>query len=78
MTSAVVFRTWSDQEAQIVKGLLEIYGIPVCLDTDLSHSLYPLSVDGLGEIRILVPGAASEEALAILAGYQARSNPPDA
>jgi hypothetical protein len=78
MTSAIIFRTWSDQEAQIVKGILELYGIPVCLDTDLSHALYPLSIDGLGEIRVLVPGAAGDEARAILDGYRSRSVGPDA
>jgi Putative prokaryotic signal transducing protein len=78
MSSAVVFRTWSDQEAQIVKGILELYGIPVCLETDLSHALYPLTLDGLGEIRVLVPNEAGEEAQTILDGYRARGIAPDA
>ncbi len=75
---SVVYRTWSDQEAQIVKGILELYGIPVRLDTDLSHALYPLTVDGLGEIRVLVPRAAGQEAQTILADYRTRGATPDA
>jgi hypothetical protein len=78
MRPIVVHRIWSDAEAQIVKGILELYGIPVFLDRDLSHSLYPLTVDGLGETRVLVPDSASEEAQQILAGYLARGHAPDA
>jgi len=78
MTSIVVHRTWSDLEAQLVKGILELYGIPVCLARDLSHSLYPLTVDGLGETRILVPAAAWDEALRILDGHRSRERPLDA
>jgi hypothetical protein len=78
VASAIVCRTWSDHEAQLVKSILEIHGIPVHLDSDLSHSLYPLTVDGLGEVRVLVPGEAGEEARDILAGYRARGSAPDA
>ncbi len=78
MRPIVVHRIWSDAEAQIVKGILELHGIPVFLDHDLSHSLYPLTVDGLGETRVLVPDSASEEARQILAGYLARGHAPDA
>ena len=73
MERIVVYRTWSDQEALILKGLLESYGIPVLLDSDISHSLYPLTLDGLGETRILVPWRARAEAESILAGHRAKS-----
>ena len=76
MVSAIIYRTWSDHEAQIVKGILELYGIPVCLDSHLSHTLYPLTIDGLGEVRVLVPSAAGEQAKDILAGYRARGSAP--
>lgn len=78
MASSIVWRTWSDPEAQIVKGILEVHGIPVRLDSDLSHSLLPLTIDGLGEVRVLVPGAVGDEARDILAGYRARGSAPDA
>jgi len=68
--SAIVYRTWSDLEAQLIKGILELYGIPVSLSTDISHTLYPFTVDGLGETRILVPREAEDEAQDIIAGHQ--------
>jgi len=76
--SAIVYRTWSDLEAQLIKGLLEFYGIPVRLSTDISHMLYPFTVDGLGETRILVPREAEDEAQDIIAGHQSPTGHLDA
>ncbi len=76
--SAIVCRTWSDLEAQLIKGILELYGIPVSLSTDISHTLYPFTVDGLGETRILVPKEAEDEAQDILAGHRSKTGLLDA
>ena len=78
MISAIVYRTWSDLEAQLIKGILELYGIPVSLSTDISHTLYPFTVDGLGETRILVPREAEDEAQDIIAGHQCPTGRLDA
>jgi hypothetical protein len=78
MMSAVVYRTWSDLEAQLIKGILELYGIPVSLATDISHTLYPFTLDGLGETRILVPLEAEGEAHTILAGHRSETGRIDA
>lgn len=67
--SVIVYRTWNDLEAQLVKGILECYGIPAHLSTDIAHTLYPFTVDGLGETRVLVPIEAEGEAHSILAGH---------
>jgi ribonuclease-3 len=63
---AVVFRTQSDIEASIVRGLLEAHGIYSSLSSDLPHSVFPLTIDGLGEVRISVPAAQAEEAREII------------
>lgn len=76
--SSIIFRTWSDLEAQLIKGILEEYGIPVSLATDISHTLYPFTLNGLGETRILVPLEAEDEAQDIIAGYQSQSGRIDA
>ena len=78
MISAIIYRTWSDLEAQLIKGILEEYGIPVSLATDISHTLYPFTVNGLGETRILVPREAEDEAQDILAGHRSRTGLIDA
>ena len=67
----VVFRTWSDIEASIVRGLLEAHGINVSLASDLPHAVFPLTINGLGEVRIAVPADAAEAASRILRDYRA-------
>jgi ribonuclease-3 len=63
---AVVFRTQSDIEASIVRGLLEAHGIYAALSSDLPHSVFPLTIDGLGEVRISVPAEQADEAREII------------
>jgi hypothetical protein len=53
-------------EAQIIKGRLESEGIPVLLSYESAGLVYGLTVDGLGEARIMVPGHLAEEAKEIL------------
>jgi len=53
-------------EAQIIKGRLESEGIPVLLSYESAGLVYGLTVDGLGEVKIIVPGHLAEEAKEIL------------
>lgn len=50
----VVFRTHSDIEANVVRALLEARDIRSLRSSDLPHAIFPLNVDGLGEVRIEV------------------------
>ncbi len=62
----IIFRTQSDIEASIVRGLLESHGIHSLTSSDVPHSVFPLSVDGLGEVRIAVRPADADEASRII------------
>jgi hypothetical protein len=53
-------------EAQIIKGRLESEGIPVLLSYESAGLVYGLTVDGLGEVKIMVPQHLAEEAKEIL------------
>ena len=53
-------------EAQIIKGRLENEGIPVLLSYESAGLVYGLTVDGLGEVKIMVPGHLAEGAKEIL------------
>ena len=70
MSSHVIFRTWNDSEAELVRGLLESYGIPCQVISHITRSVVPLTVDGLGEIRVSVPEEAAQEARDILEGHR--------
>lgn len=67
---ALLMKTWDDGEAAMVRQLLESYRIPCRLDSDVPHTVLPITVDGLGEIRILVPASRLQDAEAILAEHR--------
>ena len=54
-------------EAQLVKARLEDEGIPAALSYESLGIVYGLTVDGLGEVRVLVPESLVEQARAVLA-----------
>jgi ribonuclease-3 len=66
----VIFRTHSDIEAKIVRGLLESHGVMSVVSSDVPHSIFPLSVDGLGEVRIAVHADEALEAQRIIDAHR--------
>lgn len=57
-----VYRAAGEMEAQVIKGLLESYGIPCLLKGDAARTIYGLTVDGLGEVKIMVRESMAEQA----------------
>jgi hypothetical protein len=57
---------YGEIKASILKAHLESEGIPVLLKYESLGRVYPLYIDGLGEIKIQVPAQCSEEAKQIL------------
>ena len=66
----VIFRTHSDVEASIVRGLLEANGVPSVVASDVPHNIFPLTVNGLGEVRISVRASDADEARRIIDGHR--------
>jgi hypothetical protein len=64
--SLVTVRTAQYMEAQIIKGRLESEGIPVLLSYESAGLIYGLTIDGLGEAKIMVPEHLADEAREIL------------
>jgi len=56
----------TQMEAQIIKGRLESEGIPVLLKYESAGLVYGITVDGLGEVKVMVPNRLVEEAREIL------------
>lgn len=52
--------------AKIITGRLESEDIPTRLLYEAAGAIYAITVDGLGEVRILVPSLEEERARAIL------------
>lgn len=58
-------------EAEILRGLLESAGIPVCLSHEAATTTYGFGVGPLAEVDLLVPSSRQEEARQLLADYRA-------
>ena len=66
----VVFRTASEIEARVVRSLLEAHGVMSVVSSDVPHSIFPLSVDGLGEVRLSVRRDEAEDAKRIIDSHR--------
>ena len=62
----VTICTARQMEAQIIQGRLESEGIPALLSYESAGLVYGLTVNGLGEVKIMVPKRLAEEAKQIL------------
>ena len=64
-----IYKTWNEQKAEMMKQLLADFGFDCYLSSHSSRSVHPIPVDGLGEIRIMVPELRAKEAIEVLEGY---------
>lgn len=62
-------------QAHIIKGRLESEGIPVLLQYE--SEVFGLTVDGMGEVRIMVPESLADRARDILAAGDPCAAPRD-
>jgi len=69
----VVRKVQGELIARVMKAHLESEGIPVLLQYESAGIVYGLTVDGLGQVKILVPQEFAEEAEQVL-----KEGPPSA
>lgn len=53
-------------QANIISGRIESEGIPTRLKYEAAGSIYAITIDGLGAVRILVPAGCGERAKELL------------
>ena len=63
-----VYKACGQPEAEIVKGRLEVEGIPVMLKYESLGNVYGLTMDGLGQVEVQVPASYAEQARGMVAG----------
>ena len=68
---AVVFRTQSQSEADVVGGLLEANGVPALISSRLSRTPFPLSV---GELEVRVANEDADHARRIIESHRVESD----
>ena len=61
-----IYRAMGLPEAEIVKGRLEVEGIPAILEYESIGSVYGFTVNGLGQVRIQVPAKHADRAREII------------
>ena len=66
----VVFRSASDIEARVVRGLLESHGIASLMSAGLAQSVFPVAVDGNADIRISVRPEDADEAQRLIESHR--------
>lgn len=62
-------RVWSLAEAEVIKSFLGTNGISCLLKGQVVHSIYPFTMDGLGETIIMVMAKDLEKARQLLEEY---------
>ncbi len=62
-----VYRASGEMQAQVVKGLLESNGIPCLFKSQAAPSVHAFTVDGMGEVFVMVAAVVAEEARKLLA-----------
>lgn len=71
----VVFRSASDIETRVVRGLLESHGIESLVSQGSPRSIFPVQVDSIAEIRIAVRAEDADEARRLIDSH--RIDTPD-
>ncbi len=57
-----VYRAAGEIEAQVIKNLLESYGVPCLLKSEAAPSVHTFAIDGMGEVRVMVWEGVVEKA----------------
>ena len=63
-----VYRAVGEAEAQIIKGLLDSNGIPCLLKSNAAPSVHMFTVDGMGEVKVMVWESMVNEAKKLIEG----------
>ncbi len=63
-----VYRSAGEMEAQVIKSLLESYGIPCVLRANAAPSVHIFTVDGMGEVKVMVLASMAERARELIRG----------
>ena len=65
-----VYRATGEIEAQIIKSLLDSYGIPCLLKSNAAPSVHVLAVDGMAEIKVMVWKSMADKAKELIQGRE--------
>ena len=71
LTYEILAEVFGRMDAELIESLLEAEGIDVELvQESVGHTIYPVSVDGLGRVQIFVPKSKIQDAREWLKAYR--------
>ncbi|MFC1909520.1 DUF2007 domain-containing protein [Chloroflexota bacterium] len=65
-----VYKAANEMEAQVIKSLLESYEIPCLLRSHAAPSVHMFTVDGMGEVRVMVWNSMADKARELIQGEE--------
>jgi ribonuclease-3 len=65
----VVFRSSSEIEANVVRGLLEAHGIGAIVSSDMTRTVFPLAISGQWELRVSVAAGDADRARRLIESH---------
>ncbi len=77
MKDVTIFRTWEEPIADMAIDFLKTEGIIAVKVSDVPRSIFPTTMDGIGEIEIRVPEEDVEKAIEIIAVRFSENNISD-
>ncbi|HPQ39906.1 MAG TPA: DUF2007 domain-containing protein [bacterium] len=70
MDSVIVYTTYNDMEAEMIRNLLSEYEIPCQVISDIAHTVFPFTHDHkLSQVRILVDAEEAQRAEEIITEF---------
>ena len=61
-----VYKAPNEMEAKVIKSLLESYDIPCFLKSHAAPSVHLFTVDGMGEVKVMVLESMADEAKSLI------------
>ncbi len=61
-----VYKARTEMEAQVIKGLLESFDIPCILKANAAPSVHMFTMNGLAEVKVMVPDSLADEAKGLI------------
>ena len=61
-----IYKAPNEMEAKVIKSLLESYDIPCFLKSNAAPSVHLFTVDGMGEVKVMVLESMADEAKSLI------------
>ncbi len=72
-----VYKARTEMEAQVIRGMLESFGVPSVLRSNAAPSVHIFTMDGLAEVKVMVLESKAGEARELILNKDAGNSESD-